>query len=106
MASFYRELLASGISFKSQKLNLSLDGSRLQFTQNYYYKITKLETSCPELREIQGSKAGKGHLGRSSNASVPANLTHEPNKFLFLLSPNSREQPQKCVLCLVQGLMS
>lgn len=30
----------------------------------------------------------------------------QPNTFLFLLSPNSWEQPQKSVLCLVKGLPS
>lgn len=34
----------------------SLDGPRVQFTQNYFYRIAKLERSCTAFSEVQAAK--------------------------------------------------
>jgi len=43
-------------SSDSQKLNLSLDGQRLNFTQNYYQETAKLETIHTAPTEVQAEK--------------------------------------------------
>lgn len=99
MAFFHTQLLASGISSKSQFIFV------IRWTQTTIYtKLLLQKSQARNKLHSAGSKAGSGYLGRNSNACKPD--PDQPNTLLFLLSPNSWEQPQKSVLCLVQGSLS